>query len=216
MERGRTSEPGRTRAARGFRAWLLSGASMAVLLGAGPALAQAPADERVYRAEALAHAGAVEAAWRRLETFILRDSRGAASWPGAVPPASTGWQASWTQRGVEARYCNDVLLVYLAPERLKGVGRDHRAVHAAPHAYGGGERPVLHWLEGGVVWGGAGRAAVTLPNCLSAAARAARCRRAAPRSPARCAIPSCLRRSVWIGSAAWSPAPPAPTARAAR
>ena len=171
MERGRTSEPGRTRAARGFRAWLLSGASMAVLLGAGPALAQAPADERVYRAEALAHAGAVEAAWRRLETFILRDSRGAASWPGAVPPASTGWQASWTQRGVEARYCNDVLLVYLAPERLKGVGRDHRAVHAAPHAYGGGERPVLHWLEGGAVRGGAGRAAVTLPNCLSAAAR---------------------------------------------
>ena len=176
MERGRTSEPGRTRAVRGFRAWLLSGASMAVLLGAGPALAQVPADEtlgpeRVYRAEALAHAGAVEAAWRRLETFILRDSRGAASWPGAVPPASTGWQASWTQRGVEARYCGDTLLVYLAPDELKGVGRDHRAVHAAPHAYGGGERPVLHWLEGGAARGGAGRAAVTLPACLSAAAR---------------------------------------------
>ena len=171
MERRRTTEPGRMRATRGFRAWLLSGASMAVLLGAGPALAQASADERVYRAEALAHAGAVEAAWRRLETFVLRESGEAASWPGAVPPASTGWQASWTQRGVEARYCGDTLLVYLAPDALKGVGRDHRAVHAAPHAYGGGGRPVLHWLEGGVARGGAGRGAVTLPDCLSEAAQ---------------------------------------------
>ena len=171
MERRRTAEPGRMRAMRGFRAWLLSGASMAVLLGAGPALSQVAADERVYRAEALAHAGAVEAAWRRLETFILRESSEAASWPGAVPPASTGWQASWTQRGVEARYCGDTLLVYLAPDELKGVGRDHRAVHAAPHAYGGGERPVMHWLEGGVARGGAGRGAVTLPDCLSEAAQ---------------------------------------------
>ncbi len=171
MERRRTTEPGRMRAMRGFRAWLLSGASMAVLLGAGPALAQVPADERVYRAEALAHAGAVETAWRRLETFILKESSAAASWPGAVPSASTGWQASWTQRGVEARYCDDTLLVYLAPDELKGVGRDHRAVHAAPHAYGGGNKPVLHWLESGAAVGGAGRAAVTLPACLSDAAQ---------------------------------------------
>ena len=171
MERRRTAEPGRMRAMRGFRAWLLSGASMAVLLGAGPALSQVAADERVYRAEALAHAGAVEAAWRRLETFILRESSEAASWPGAEPPASTGWQASWTQRGLEARYCEDTLLVYLAPDELKGTGADHRAVHAAPHAYGGGEKPVLHWLESGVARGGAGRADVTLPPCLSEAAR---------------------------------------------
>ena len=156
---------------RGLRAWLLSGASVAVLLGAGPVLAQVSADERVYRAEALAHAGAVETAWRRLETFILKESGAAASWPGAVPPASTGWQASWTQRGLEARYCEDTLLVYLAPDELKGVGRDHRAVHAAPHAHGGGERPVLHWLESGVARGGAGRGAVTLPACLSGSAR---------------------------------------------
>ena len=169
MERRGTTEPGRMRAVRGFRAWLLSGASMAVLLGAGPALAQVPADERVYRAEALAHAGAVEAAWRRLETFILRESSEAASWPGAEPPASTGWRASWTQRGLEARYCEDTLLAYLAPDELKGVGRDHRAVHAAPHAYGGGEKPVLHWLESDVARGGAGRADVTLPACLSEA-----------------------------------------------
>ena len=170
MERRGTSEPGRMRAVRGFRGCLLSGASMAVLLGAGPALAQVAADERVYRAEALAHAGAVENAWRRLETFILEESSAAASWPGAVPPASTGWQASWTRRGLEARYCADTLLVYLAPDELKGTGADHRAVHAAPHAYGGGEKPVLHWLESGVARGGAGRAAVTLPDCLSEAA----------------------------------------------
>ncbi len=176
MERRGTSEPGRMRAVRGFRAWLLSGASMAVLLGAGalaagPALAQVAADERVYRAEALAHAGAVETAWRRLETFILEESGAAVSWPGAVPPASTGWQGSWTQRGLEARYCEDTLLVYLAPYELKGTGADHRAVHAAPHAYGGGEKPVLHWLESGVARGGAGRASVTLPDCLSEAAQ---------------------------------------------
>ena len=159
-----------------FRAWLLSGASAAVLLGAGalaagPALAQVSADERVYRQEALAHAGAVEAAWHRLETFILEESAEATAWPGAVPPASTGWQASWTERGLEARYCEDTLLVYLAPEALKGVGRDHRAVHAAPHAYGDGDKPVLHWLESDVAQGGAGRGAVTLPACLSESAQ---------------------------------------------
>ncbi len=168
------------------RAMLLSGASAAVLLTAGafagtPALAQVAADEtlvpetlvseRVYRAEALAHAGAVENAWRRLETWILDESPGPAGWAGAVPPAAAGWQAAWTGRGLEARYCDDVLLVYLAPERLKGTGRDHRAVHAAPHAYGGGDRPVLHWLEGGTAHGGEGRASVALPACLSEGAQ---------------------------------------------
>ena len=123
----------------------------------------------MYRAEALAHAGAVEAVWRRLETFILQESSATASWPGAVPLASTGWQVDWTGRGLEARYCDDVLLVYLAPERLKGVGRDQRAMHAAPHAYGGGTGPVLHWLEGGTAEGGEGRASVALPACLPAA-----------------------------------------------
>ena len=78
---------------------------------------------------------------------------------------------TWTERGLEARYCDDVLLVYLAPEQLKGTGRDHRAVHAAPHAYGGGDRPILHWLEGGAAEGGEGRASVALPACLSEAAR---------------------------------------------
>ena len=163
-----------------LRAWLLGGVSVGVLLASGPlavwpALAQVPgtsvsADERVYRREALAHAQAIETAWRRIETFILEESAGATVWHGPVPPATVGWQASWTLRGLEARYCDDVLLVYLAPEELKGTGNDHRAVHAAPHAYGGGDRPVLHWLDGGVAEGGAGRARVTLPACLSEAA----------------------------------------------
>ena len=61
--------------------------------------------------------------------------------------------------------------MYLAPDELKGTGADHRAVHAAPHAYGGGEKPVLHWLESGTAVGGAGRADVTLPACLSEAAQ---------------------------------------------
>ena len=161
----------RRRAARGtFRAGLLAGASLLAMSAAGPAPAQVSADERVYRAEALAHANAVETAWRRLETHILEESAGPTAWTGAVPPASAGWRSGWTARGLEARYCGDTLLVYLAPGALKGVGSDHRSVHAAPLAYGDGRDPALHWLEGGTAEGGAGRASVTLPACLSDAA----------------------------------------------
>ena len=174
MERGIVTTPRRRSARNGLKAGLLAGVSVGVLLAAGPAQAQVPADERVYRQEALAHAGAVEAAWRRLETFILEESAAATAWPGAVPPAATGWRAAWTLRGLEARYCGDVLLVYLAPAALKGTGNDHRAVHAAPQAYGDGRKPVLHWLENGRAEGGAGRAAVTLPACLSEASRGGR------------------------------------------
>ena len=157
----------------GFAAWLLAGVSgIALLAAAVPAEAysQAPASERVYRQEALAHARAVVAAWRRLETHILAESMGPVEWTGPVPPAATGWRAAWTERGLRARYCEDTLLVYLEPERLKGVGRDHRSVHAAPHAYGGaaaGQSPLLHWLEGGEAKGAVGRASVALPDCLS-------------------------------------------------
>ena len=166
MERGRRTGRSRKRLGSGaLKAFLLAGASLGVMAGA-PAEAQEAADERVYRSEALAHARAVEAAWRRLETFILRESTGPTVWAG-VPPAGTGWQAEWTVRGLEARYCEDTLLVYLAPERLKGVGRDHRAVHAAPQAYGDERNPVLHWLENGRAVGGAGRASVDLPDCLA-------------------------------------------------
>ena len=170
-----TALPRSTAAVRslGFAAWLLAGVSGIALLAASSpaeAYAQAPASERVYRQEALAHARAVVAAWRRLETHILAESTGPVEWAGAVPPAGTGWRAAWTERGLRARYCEDTLLVYLEPERLKGVGRDHRSVHAAPHAYGGaadGQSPVLHWLEGGEAKGAVGRASVPLPDCLS-------------------------------------------------
>ena len=161
---------GRRAARGGLAAWLLAGASVGAMLAALPALAQVSDDERVYRREALAHADAVETAWRRLETYILDESGGPAAWAGAVPPAATGWQAAWTERGLEARYCEDMLLVYLAPATLKGVGRDHRSVHAAPHTYGDAGEPVLHWLENGRAEGGVGRGGVTLPACLSAPA----------------------------------------------
>ena len=164
---------------RTFRATMLAGVSLCTLLAAGPAPAQQSANERVYRQEALAHARAVTTAWRRLENYILEGSAGTpdphgtsvSGWSGPVPPAASGWLADWTLRGVRARYCEDTLLVYLAPERLKGVGRDHRAVQAAPHAYAGsgaqGQAPVLHWLEAGRATGVAGRPSVTLPACLS-------------------------------------------------
>lgn len=130
--------------------------------GAGPGI-----DE----IEALAHARAVAAAYRRLETHILADAAAATSWSGAIPPAATGWLQSWTLRGLEARYCDDTLLVYLAPAELKGVGRDHRAVQAAPHLFAknGGENRLagLHWLEAGRARGTVGRATVSLPACLS-------------------------------------------------
>ena len=164
---------------RTFRATMLAGVSLCALLSAAPASAQQSANERVYRQEALAHARAVTTAWRRLESYILEGSAGTpdpdgtsvSGWSGAVPPAASGWLADWTLRGVRARYCEDTLLVYLAPERLKGVGRDHRSVQAAPHAYAGsgaqGQAPVLHWLEAGRATGATGRPSVTLPACLS-------------------------------------------------
>ena len=154
-----------------FRATMLAGVSLCALFAAAPAIAQQSANERVYRQEALAHARAVTTAWRRLESYILEGSAGTpdphgtsvSGWSGAVPPAGSGWLADWTLRGVRARYCEDTLLVYLAPERLKSVGRDHRAVQAAPHAYAGGahgQAPVLHWLEAGRATGAAGRPSV--------------------------------------------------------
>ena len=164
---------------RTFRATMLAGVSLCALLSAAPAGAQQSANERTYRQEALAHARAVTTAWRRLESYVLEGSAGTpdpdgasvSGWSGAVPPAGSGWLADWTLRGVRARYCEDTLLVYLAPERLKGVGRDHRAVQTAPHAYAGGgangQAPVLHWLEAGRATGAAGRPSVTLPACLS-------------------------------------------------
>ena len=179
----------------GLRTWLLAGVSMGALLAAGPAIGQVSADERVYLQEALATRSTRSrrrgGAWRRTYS---RNRPGRWHGPAPMPPAATGWQAAWTVRGLEARYCEDTLLVYLAPAALKGTGGDHRAVHAAPHAYGGGEVPVLHWLENGRAEGGAGRAlggAAGLP--LGGRTPAVRCPRAAPRSPVGCAIPTATR-----------------------
>ena len=142
---------------------------------ATPAAAQG--SEEVYRQEALAHARAISEGWRRLEDHILRRSAAPTRWTGPVPPASTGWLAAWTERGVGARYCDNTLLVYMEPEVLKGVGRDQRSVQVAPHLYAGqgnalaGGLAALHWLTGAsgtsVAEGTAGRPDVALPACLS-------------------------------------------------
>ena len=153
-----------------LRSTLLAGASALALAAAGgPGKAQGSDAERLHRLEALAHADAIAAAWRRLEDHILNRSAAATRWTGSVPPVATGWLAAWTARGVRARYCEDTLLVYTGPDVLKGV--DHRSVQSAPRLYGGerGQLPALHWLEDGEAEDAAGRAAVALPDCLSEA-----------------------------------------------
>ena len=155
----------------GYRSCLLGSVCVLALMTAEPARTQNARSEAVYRQESLAHARAIGVAYRRLETFIRDESTAETVWTGSVPPPAMGWLDSWTIRGVRARYCEDNLLVYLEPETLKGVGADHRAVHAAPHTYGsdgvGGRPPVLHWLEAGVAEGAVGRAEVVLPACLA-------------------------------------------------
>ena len=160
---------------KGLRARMLAGASALAItaaevaggLTAPPTAAQGYEAEQVYRQEALAHARAIAEAWRRLEDHILRRSAAATVWTGSVPPGTTGWLDAWTGRGVRARYCEDTLLVYMEPASLKGVGRDQRSVQVAPHLYAEGDLPALHWLEGVVATGTAGRASVSLPSCLS-------------------------------------------------
>ena len=161
-----------------LRARMLAGASalaiaIAISIGAAmvsetlPAAEQGYEAEQVYRQEALAHARAIAEAWRRLEDHVQHRSVAATAWTGSVPPAETGWLDAWTGRGVRARYCDDILLVYMEPAALKGVGRDQRSVQVAPHLYAEGNLPALHWLEGGSATGSAGRATLGLPACLS-------------------------------------------------
>lgn len=161
------------RAWRYSTAWLAA-AGLALGAGAGaPALASVGDDERVFRQDALGHAAAIASAYRRLEEHILLGSTAITSWSGSVPPKTMGWLDAWTDRGVRARYCGDVLLVYLEPAELKGVREDHRSVHAAPFAYvpavGDARLPTLHWLEAGVAQGNpkAGRPTVLLPGCMT-------------------------------------------------
>ena len=158
--------------------WATTGAAAvfgAALVFAVPAAAQVAGSEEVYRQNALGHADAVMRAYRRLEQHILEESTAltdGSTWAGSVPPAATGWLADWTQRGVRARYCDDTLLVYLDPARLKGVGADHRAVQVALRLYVPGRNrgatgPGLHWLENGIVRDVGGSAVLPLPACLT-------------------------------------------------
>jgi len=180
---------------RPIRDLLLAGTSVLALAWVtAPAAAQGDGAERVYRREALAHAEAIATAWRRLETHILKGSAGPAGWDGPVPPPETGWLSSWTERGLRARYCEDILLVYMGPDSLKGVGADHRSVHVAPHLYiGAGSRRCTGWR-----------------TARPGAAPTAR------RSRAGSPIPICNEANVSPTSAARRPAPPAITATGGR
>ena len=88
---------------------------------------------------------------------------------GSTPPAGTGWREAWTTRGLRARYCDDILLVYLEPPVLKVT--DHRSVQVAPHLYSDeeGRLPVLHWLQATRLEGASGRNPIQLPPCLNSA-----------------------------------------------
>ena len=127
--------------------------------------------ERNYRAEALAHADAIAAAFRQLEEHILSLSAAATVWVGDIPPPVTGWRGEWTVRGVRAQYCANTLVVYLGPASVKGVGSDQRAVHSAPQAYIGGglsgQIPPLHWLTSVEAQGVPGRDSVVMPACMT-------------------------------------------------
>ena len=143
---------------------------------AGPAWADGAAAERLYRIEALGHAGAIEDAYRALETHIRETSTaptGPAAWPGDGLTPVAPWRQRWTARGLAARYCEDVLLVYADAQALKGVGLDHDSVRIAPRTYGPelGQlaRPPLHRIENQLLHGGEGRPALVLPACLHGA-----------------------------------------------
>ena len=138
---------------------------VAALLAASPVVAATP--EEIADKEALSHAHALEGAWHRLETFIRDESTSLTRWTAGPP--STPWRDSWTRRGLSARYCDGILLVYAEPERLKGVGRNQRSVRLAPHLQSDDvpPPPPLHWLAGSRAIGGSGRDDVVLPACMT-------------------------------------------------
>ena len=170
MTRPATALAGRLPAAR------LLAVACAIAPLAGPAWADGAAAERLYRIEALGHAGAIEDAYRALETHIRETSTaptGPAAWPGDGLTPVAPWRQRWTARGLAARYCEDVLLVYADAQALKGVGLDHDSVRIAPRTYGPelGQlaRAPLHRIENQDLYGGEGRPALALPACLHGA-----------------------------------------------
>ena len=103
---------------------------------------------------ALRYAAMVERAYARLDGHIRRRSTAAVSWTDeATPPASSGWLDVWTNVGLRARYCDDVLLVYIGASALKGTGENHRLIQQAratllPARETGVRLPSLGWLDG--------------------------------------------------------------------
>jgi len=139
----------------------------AAFLAIGPGGMAAASD--YVETEALFHARAIEEAWDTLATHIATGSTAAVSWTGTTPPASTGWLADWTQRGLGARYCDSLLLVHTTTPVMKGVGTNLAAVQLAPHLEAKARNrdvPPLHWLQTGRAEGVLGRGTVTLPACM--------------------------------------------------
>ena len=140
-------------------------------VAATAAIALPAAASDYVETEALFHARALEEAWDTLATHITRDSAAAVTWSGTAPPASTGWLADWTARGLGARYCDSLLLVYATSPAMKGVGTNLAAVQLAPHLEAKARNrdvPPLHWLESTSAEGVLGRETVALPACMTA------------------------------------------------
>ena len=141
-----------------------------IAAAAAAALSMPAAANDYVETEALFHARAIEEAWDTLADHITADSTAAVSWPGTTPPASTGWLADWTARGLGALYCDNVLLVHVTTTAMKGVGTNLAALQLAPHLEAkvrNRDVPPLHWLETASARGVLGRESVTLPACMS-------------------------------------------------
>ncbi len=137
-----------------------------------PALASSDIDLENRRDAARAHAAAIRAAWTAIDGWITRtprtgdpDQTGVRApyvWagPGDLPShAPSGlWLGEWTDRGLSFRYCDDVLAVFAAHERLAGT--DMRTVQTE-----GG----LQWITGGQAWGTpqSGQPTVSIPSCMT-------------------------------------------------
>ena len=136
-------------------------AALALGMGWAGAQAQDVVDEHI-QSHALRYASMIERAYGRLHGFIRNRSTAATSWSGAAtPPPATGWEGVWSDAGVRARYCDDVLVVYIAPEALKGVGDQHRTIQQARRNYlaeRGDGQPGEHtgaaWVHGVELYGG--------------------------------------------------------------
>ena len=156
----------------GMRHGIVCAATAAVSMVGFAATAQGAVDGH-FKSHALRYAGMIERAYGRLHGFIRHRSTAVVSWSGAaVPPASTGWEAVWTEAGLRARYCDNVLLVYFGAAEAKGVGGAHRAIQQArrsflPERERGVKLPMLSWLEAGRVVDAHGSDR-SLPACITA------------------------------------------------